>query len=94
MILYSEVVDLYYKYILNKSGESKIAIVGIPTNISDILLNKEAECNIFATVIDIEETINNLFNNCQILPPPDGILPQDGIPSLIIYCIQRNDKKT
>ncbi|CAI2200734.1 3451_t:CDS:1, partial [Funneliformis geosporum] len=55
-------------------------------NISKILQNRDADCNIFATVVDDEETNNELFN-CQIL------WPQDYEPKLIIHCIQENFRK-
>ncbi|PKK62891.1 hypothetical protein RhiirC2_869998 [Rhizophagus irregularis] len=86
-ILYSEAID--YEYISNESGKPRIvelSSIGVPKDISDILLNKEAECNIFATVVDTEESKNDFFT-CQIL------LPQDGKPSLIIHCIQGDIKK-
>ncbi|RGB24375.1 hypothetical protein C1646_773202 [Rhizophagus diaphanus] len=86
-ILYSEAID--YKYTSNESGNSgivELSSIGIPKNISDILLNEEAECNIFATVVDTKESKNDFFT-CQIL------LPQTKKPSLIIHCIQGNIKK-
>ncbi|EXX58131.1 hypothetical protein RirG_200690 [Rhizophagus irregularis DAOM 197198w] len=86
-ILYSEAID--YEYISNDSGKPgivELSSIGVPKDISDILLNKEAECNIFATVVDTEESKNDFFT-CQIL------LPQNGKPSLIVHCIQRDIKK-
>ncbi|GBC04286.1 hypothetical protein RclHR1_00560013 [Rhizophagus clarus] len=58
----------------------------IPPNILNTIQNKEADCNIFATVIDITESKNDFFT-CQILNPPDGE------PSLIIHCIQKKFKR-
>ncbi|CAI2173616.1 2989_t:CDS:2, partial [Funneliformis geosporum] len=55
-------------------------------NISKTLQNKDADCNIFATVINEEKT-NNEFFNCQIF------WPQDDEPRLIIHCIQKNSSK-
>ncbi|CAI2188932.1 180_t:CDS:2, partial [Funneliformis geosporum] len=55
-------------------------------NISKTLQNKDADCNIFATVINEEET-NNEFFNCQIL------WLQDDEPRLIIHCIQKKSRK-
>ncbi|CAB5376202.1 unnamed protein product [Rhizophagus irregularis] len=84
-ILYSEAID--YEYTSNESGEPgivELSSIGIPKNISDILLNEEAECNIFATVVDTKEPKNDFFT-CQILL-------QNEKPSLIIHCIQRNIK--
>jgi hypothetical protein len=86
-ILYYDTKD--YKYNSDESGEPgiiELKKIGIPSNISKILLNKEAECNVFATVVDTEESRNDFFT-CQIL------LPQNGKSSLIIHCIQRNIKK-
>ncbi|RGB32010.1 hypothetical protein C1646_707724 [Rhizophagus diaphanus] len=86
-ILYSVIKD--YQYYLNESGKPgivELSSLGVPKDISDILLNEEAECNIFATVVDTEESKNGFFT-CQIL------LPQNGKPSLIIHCIQGDIKK-
>ncbi|CAI2175511.1 8432_t:CDS:1, partial [Funneliformis geosporum] len=61
-----------------KLGEPFMYELRIPHHISTIIHNQDADCNIFATVIDAEE---NAFN-CQILCPPNAK------PNLLIYCIQ------
>ncbi|GBB92915.1 hypothetical protein RclHR1_20810002 [Rhizophagus clarus] len=77
-----------FNYYLEEFGKPKIFEFKdvIPPNILNIIQNKEADCNIFATVIDMSETKNNFFT-CQVL------CPLDGKPSLIIHCIQKRFKK-
>lgn len=57
----------------------------MPSNVSKIIQNKEADCNIFATVVDITESKNDFFT-CQVFFPPGGM------PSLIIHCVQKRFK--
>ncbi|RIA91140.1 hypothetical protein C1645_848209 [Glomus cerebriforme] len=86
-ILYTSIED--FKYNLNENGKPEIVdLTSIPTNISEILQNKEADCDIFATVIDTEDSKNDFFN-CQILCPSSG-KPK---PGLIIHCIQNKFRK-
>ncbi|GBC32596.1 hypothetical protein GLOIN_2v1880620 [Rhizophagus irregularis DAOM 181602=DAOM 197198] len=75
-------------YNLEKFGKPKIFEFKdvIPPNILNIIQNKEADCNVFATVIDMEKSQNNFFT-CQVLCSPGGI------PNLIIHCIQKKFKK-
>ncbi|PKY42181.1 hypothetical protein RhiirA4_540209 [Rhizophagus irregularis] len=75
-------------YNLEEFGKPKIFEFKdvIPTNILNIIQNKEADCNVFATVIDMEKSQNNFFT-CQVLCSPGGI------PNLIIHCIQNKFKK-
>ncbi|CAB4442889.1 unnamed protein product [Rhizophagus irregularis] len=58
----------------------------LPYDLPDIIQKKDAECNIFATVIDTEDSRNDFFN-CQIL-----WLPNEK-PRLIIHCIQNSNFK-
>jgi hypothetical protein len=86
-ILYSDVKD-YDFVIKNKDKEPNIVdlkCLGVPTNISNILLDEAAKCRVFATVVDMEESKNDFFN-CQILSSPGGK------PSLIIHCIRISEK--
>ncbi|CAB5388604.1 unnamed protein product [Rhizophagus irregularis] len=75
-----------FNYCLEEPSKPKIFEFNIPTDISDIIQNKEADCNVFATVIDMEKSENDCFT-CQVLRPPGGI------PSLIVHCIQKKFKK-
>src|SRR5205809_5741276 len=58
--------------------------LNIPGNILEILQNKDADCNIFATVIDKKG--KDIFS-CQI------IWPSNKDPRLIIHCIQKKFRK-
>ena len=60
----------------------------IPLKVSKMFQNKDADCNIFATINDKAGSKNDFFT-CQILCPPDG-KPK---PSLIIHCIQKRLNK-
>ncbi|CAB4378645.1 unnamed protein product [Rhizophagus irregularis] len=73
-------------YQLEEPDRPKVIELNIPSNISDIIQNEDAKCNIFATVIDKKEVGNDYFS-CQILFPPSGK------PRLIIHCIQNKFKK-
>ncbi|CAB5394996.1 unnamed protein product [Rhizophagus irregularis] len=69
---------------LFESGMHHTFKLNIPENILEILQNKDADCNIFATVIDKKG--KDIFN-CQIVWPPN----ED--PKLIIHCIQKKFRK-
>ncbi|RGB40245.1 hypothetical protein C1646_663971 [Rhizophagus diaphanus] len=77
-----------FSYCLDEFGKPKIFEFKdvIPSETLNIIQNKEADCNIFATVIDTTESKNDFFT-CQVLCPPDGN------PSLIIHCIQKKFKR-
>ncbi len=81
-ILYINTEDC--TYYLFESGIHQTFKLNIPENILEILQNKYADCNIFATVIDKKE--KDIFN-CQIIWPPN----ED--PKLIIHCIQKKFRK-
>ncbi|RIA81538.1 hypothetical protein C1645_744442 [Glomus cerebriforme] len=84
-IHYLNFVD--FSYYLEEFGKPKIyEFRDIPQDISSIIQNKEADCNIFATVIDMAESKNDFFT-CQVL------CPSNGKPSLIIHCIQKKFKQ-
>uniref|UniRef100_U9TTV0 Crinkler family protein n=1 Tax=Rhizophagus irregularis (strain DAOM 181602 / DAOM 197198 / MUCL 43194) TaxID=747089 RepID=U9TTV0_RHIID len=60
-----------FNYYLERIERPKKFELDIPSNISKIIQNKAADCNIFATVIDTAESKNDFFT-CQVLCPPDG----------------------
>ncbi|RGB37272.1 hypothetical protein C1646_666332 [Rhizophagus diaphanus] len=70
-------------YIYMPNEKKSFELKNIPPNIADIIQKKDAECNIFATVIDTDESKNDFFN-CQILWIPNKK------PRLIIHCIQNS----
>jgi hypothetical protein len=78
-ILFTSIED--YSYKLPDSGSH---LTDIPENILEILQNKEADCNIFTTVIDKKE--KDVFL-CQLVWPPN----KD--PKLIIHCVQKKFRK-
>ncbi|RGB37268.1 hypothetical protein C1646_813466 [Rhizophagus diaphanus] len=79
-ILYNDPGEDYFC----KPNERNVFVLkNIPTYIADIIKNKDAECNIFATVIDTDDSKNDFFN-CQILWTPNKN------PKLIIQCIQNS----
>ncbi|CAB4422433.1 unnamed protein product [Rhizophagus irregularis] len=81
-ILYSEILShscqLEYK---------RRVIINLPLRgkICEVIKNEEANCSIFATVVDEEERKND-FLNCQIYHP------RDKVPQLIIHCFQKKQK--
>jgi hypothetical protein len=80
---------LYYDpgedYNYEPNGNKKFELKNIPSYIADIIQQKDAECNIFATVIDTDDSKNDFFN-CQILWIPNRK------PKLVIHCIQNSKK--
>ncbi|UZO11237.1 uncharacterized protein OCT59_002808 [Rhizophagus irregularis] len=71
-------------YYLFEPGMHHTFKLNIPENILKVINNKDADCNIFATVIDKKE--KDIFN-CQVVWPPN----ED--PKLIIHCIQKKFRK-
>jgi hypothetical protein len=63
-ILYTCTEDC--NYYLNKSKRYRDFELKLPRNILDVIQNEEADCDIFATVVDTEDS-KNIFFNCQIL---------------------------
>ncbi|RIA99003.1 hypothetical protein C1645_557228 [Glomus cerebriforme] len=84
-IIYSKVENIPI-YKLKEPGESEEIGFNIPDDKLDIFYNKEADCNIFATVIDRERVKKDFFM-CHIL------CSKNELPSLIIHCIQKKFKK-
>ncbi|RIA86849.1 hypothetical protein C1645_828628, partial [Glomus cerebriforme] len=81
-ILHTNIEDCVYH--LFGHASSKVFNLNIPENILELLQNKDADCSIFATVIDKKE--KDIFN-CQIIWPPN----ED--PRLLIHCVQKKFKK-
>jgi hypothetical protein len=76
-----------FNYYLEEVGRpKKFELKNIPLNILKIIQNKAADCNVFATVIDMAESKNDFFT-CQVFCPPYRK------PSLIIHCIQKKFRK-
>ncbi len=84
-ILYSSTKDLIYR--LDKNRKATVfELKNIPQYISNIIQNKEADCNVFATVIDTERTRNDFFN-CHIFYTPGEK------PKVMIHCIPKKFKE-
>ncbi|PKC01675.1 hypothetical protein RhiirA5_381540 [Rhizophagus irregularis] len=81
-ILYTNTKD--HKYFLVEYAKPRVIGLDIPENILKIIQNKDADCNIFATVIDKKE--KDIFN-CQV------IWSQNEDPRLVIHCIQKKFKQ-
>ncbi|CAB4442229.1 unnamed protein product [Rhizophagus irregularis] len=73
-----------YTYYLLENAKPKVFRLNIPENILKIMQNEDADCSIFATIIDKKE--KDIFN-CQI------IWSQNEDPKLAIHCIQKKFKK-
>ncbi|RIA88004.1 hypothetical protein C1645_776023 [Glomus cerebriforme] len=85
-ILYTSTEDYNYDlYELGRHGTFELR--NIPENILEIILNEEADCDAFATVIDADEVSTNVFFNCQILRKPKAK------PNIIIHGIQEEFQK-
>ncbi|GES72682.1 hypothetical protein GLOIN_2v1882323 [Rhizophagus clarus] len=85
-ILHTSIEDC--DYYLNESGRYKnFELKNIPRNILEVIHNEEAECDIFASVIDTDANSKKVFFNCQILRKPNAK------PSIIIHAIQKSFKK-
>ncbi|RGB33723.1 hypothetical protein C1646_743182 [Rhizophagus diaphanus] len=82
-ILHTTNIEEQYYYLNDPRRYRTIELSNIPRNISDIILNKEADCDIFAAVVDTDENSKEVFFNCQILKK------QNTKPSIIIHGIQK-----
>ncbi|GBB86951.1 hypothetical protein RclHR1_01340018 [Rhizophagus clarus] len=72
-------------YYLHEPGVYRhLELDKIPPHISRILQKKDADCDIFATVINTEDS-QNVFFNCQIFNSSES----KGKPSIIIHGIQK-----
>ncbi|GES90202.1 hypothetical protein GLOIN_2v1729682 [Rhizophagus clarus] len=81
-ILYSEVIEDHCRL---GYGEQKIVELPLPERVLKTIKNDEAECTIFATVVDGDEKRNNFFD-CQIYHP------RNERPRLIIHRCQKKQK--
>jgi hypothetical protein len=81
-ILYNNTEN--YTYHLFEPGMHHTFRLSIPENILEILQRKDAECNIFAAVIDKKE--KDIFS-CQV------VLAENEDPKLVIHCLQKKFKK-
>ncbi|CAB4436188.1 unnamed protein product [Rhizophagus irregularis] len=82
-IHYSSIEELNCTF---SSQKPFIMQLNMPQNILKMVIDREADCNIFATVIDTTELKNGFFT-CQVFCPPDRK------PSLIIHCVQNKFKR-
>lgn len=83
-IYYSCTEDIFYY--LEEVGRPKKFELNIPQNILKMVIDREADCNIFVTVIDMTELKNDFFT-CQVF------CPSDRKSSLIIHCVQNKFKR-
>ncbi|PKY14694.1 hypothetical protein RhiirB3_519824 [Rhizophagus irregularis] len=80
-ILYNIAEDC--DYYLNEPGSYRtFELKNIPQNILEIIQDREADCDIFASVFDNNENSKNNFFDCQILKEPNTK------PCIIIHGIQ------
>ncbi|GES72687.1 hypothetical protein GLOIN_2v1815663 [Rhizophagus clarus] len=91
-ILFTGTLDC--DYYLNRPGshrkfELKRSINDIPQNVFNIIQNEDADCDFFATVVDINENSKNVFFSCQILK--QKVKDKESIePSIVIHAIQKD----
>ncbi|RGB35220.1 hypothetical protein C1646_742394 [Rhizophagus diaphanus] len=81
-ILYSEIIENHYRL---EYGEQKIIELPLPERVLKTIKKEDAECSVFATVVDDDEKRNNYFD-CQIY------FPRNERPRLIIHRCQRKHK--
>ncbi|CAG8552397.1 12203_t:CDS:10 [Funneliformis mosseae] len=79
-ILYSKIENIEYQL----REDPEVIDLSIPKNISEMFRNKDADCNMFATVVD--STQSSGFFTCQIL------CSSNAVPRLVIHCTQRRFK--
>src|SRR5581483_11302684 len=83
-ILYNDVEDYNSPNYLHKHGLPIIyELNNTPPHILKVIQNEDADCDIFATVIDAKNE-RKIFYNCQILKAPEEK------PKIIVYGIQKN----
>ncbi|CAB4474380.1 unnamed protein product [Rhizophagus irregularis] len=94
-----------FKYRIEEFGKPKKFELNnkeIPENVLKMIQNKDADCNIFATVTDMTELNNDFFtcqvlcsSSCSSLPPcpPSSCSCPPSKPSLLIHCVQNKFKK-
>ncbi|CAB5369750.1 unnamed protein product [Rhizophagus irregularis] len=80
-ILYTSTQTYNYDlYDLGRHGDFELG--NIPENILDIILNEEADCNIFAAAVNADDNSKKVFFSCQIFRKPKAK------PSIMIHGIQ------
>ncbi|RGB23895.1 hypothetical protein C1646_773852 [Rhizophagus diaphanus] len=85
-ILYTSTETYNYDlYDLGRHGDFELG--NIPENILDIILTEEADCDIFAAVVNADDNSKKVFFNCQIFRKPEAK------PSIIIHGIQEKFQK-
>jgi len=78
-----------FNYRLEESGRPIIfELKNIPLDVLKVIQNEDADCKVFASVIDTTESKNDFFT-CQVLWP----YKKPSKPSLIIHCFQKKFKK-
>jgi hypothetical protein len=82
-ILYSKVIEDHCRL---EYGERRIVELSLPERVLKIIKKEDAECSVFATVVDDDEKRNNFFN-CQIY------YPKNERPRLIIHRCQKKHQK-
>ncbi|POG70091.1 hypothetical protein GLOIN_2v1619342, partial [Rhizophagus irregularis DAOM 181602=DAOM 197198] len=85
-ILHTSTEDCVYH--LNEYGRHNVfELKNISQDISEIIYDEEADCDVFASVYEANENSKNVFFNCQILREPSAK------PSIIIHGIQNKFKQ-
>jgi hypothetical protein len=85
-VLYTSTEDCDY-YLNEPGGYQTFELKNIPQNIMEIIQDEEVDCDIFASVFDINANSRNDFFDCYILKEPNTK------PSIIIHCIQKEFKQ-
>jgi hypothetical protein len=85
-ILYTCIKDC--DYYLNEPGRYRNFELKLPQNVLNAILNEEACCDIFAAVVDTENS-KNAFFNCQILKPKTAEEGKAVKPRIIIHGVQK-----
>ncbi|PKC13542.1 hypothetical protein RhiirA5_496063 [Rhizophagus irregularis] len=93
----------FFKCRIEEFGRpKKFELLYIPENVLNMIQNKDADCNIFATVTDMTELKNDFFtcqvlcsSSCSSLPPcpSSSCSCPPSKPSLLIHCVQNKFKK-
>ncbi|GBC02705.1 hypothetical protein RclHR1_04770003 [Rhizophagus clarus] len=91
-ILFTGILNCEY-YLSRPGNHRKFELMrsnnDIPQNIFNIIQNEDADCDFFATAVDINENSKNVFFTCQVLKQKaeDG---ESMKPSIIIHAIQKD----
>ncbi|CAB5383749.1 unnamed protein product [Rhizophagus irregularis] len=85
-ILYTCIKDCVYY--LNKPGRYRNFELKLPQNVLEVILNKESGCDIFAAVVDTENS-KNVFFSCYVLKPKVTEEDKPVKPRIIIHGVQK-----